>query len=115
LANKMRAPRFPLHLAVRYRAVGNAEWRQGKTENISSSGVLLQGSFPLQPDTAVEFMLALVSTTGPRTEISCRGRVVRTIELMDLQKSTAFAVAIEQYDFIPPPRPASVGFQEASR
>jgi hypothetical protein len=102
-------------LAVRYRAIGNTEWRQGRTENISSSGVLLQGPFPLQPDTAVEFMLALVPTSGSRTEISCRGRVVRTIEPMDWQKPTGFAVAIEQYDFIPPPSPARVGFQEASR
>ena len=71
-----------------------AEWRQGKTENISSSGVLLQGPYPLQPDTAVEFMLALASTTGPRTEISCRGRVVRLVDPMDVQKPLGFAVAM---------------------
>jgi len=111
----MRAPRFPLQLAIRYRAVGNAEWRQGRTENISSSGVLLQGPYTLQPDTAVEFMLALASATGPRTEISCRGRVVRMVEPMNLQKHTGFAVAIEQYDFIPPPQPASIAFHEAAR
>jgi len=112
----MRAPRFPLHLAVRYRAVGHAEWRQGKTENISSSGVLLQGGpYPLPPDTAVEFMLALASTTGPRTEISCRGRVVRLVEPMDLRKPLGFAVAIEQYDFVPPPRAVAVELQKAAR
>jgi hypothetical protein len=69
----------------------------------------------LQPDTAVEFMLALASATGPRTEISCRGRVVRMVEPMNLQKHTGFAVAIEQYDFLPPAGPVSVGFQEAAR
>jgi hypothetical protein len=111
----MRAPRFPLHLAVRYRAVGNAEWRQGKTENISSSGVLLQGPYPLQPDTAVEFMLALATATGPRTEISCRGRVVRMVDPMDRLKPPAFAVAIEQYDFIPPPRAVNVPLQKSAR
>jgi PilZ domain len=110
----MRAPRFPLHLTVRYRAVGNAEWRQGQTENISSSGVLLQGPYPLQPDTVVEFMLALASATGPRTEISCRGRVVRTVQPIDVQRQPVFAVAIEQYDFIPPARPVA-GFRETAQ
>jgi len=111
----MRAPRFPLHLAVRYRAVGNPEWRQGKTENISSSGVLLQGPYPLQPDTAVEFMLALATATGPRTEISCRGRVVRMVDSIDRQRLPWFAVAIEQYDFIPPPRAVTAERQKATQ
>jgi hypothetical protein len=111
----MRAPRFPLHLAVRYRAVGNAEWRHAKTENISSSGVLLEGPYALLPDTPVEFMLALAPTSGPRTEISCRGRVVRTVEAMNRKKQPGFAVAIEQYDFIPPPRPVSAEFQKATQ
>jgi hypothetical protein len=111
----MRAPRFPLHLAVRYRAIGNVEWRHAKTENISSSGVLLQGPFSLLPDTPVEFMLALAPTTGPRTEISCRGRVVRTVDPRDRRKQPGFAVAIEQYDFIPPPRPVAAGFQKIAQ
>jgi hypothetical protein len=100
----MRAPRFPLHLAVRYRAVGNSEWRQGKTTNISSSGVLLQVQHPLKMDTALEFMVALASNgpTEDRTEVSCRGRVVRVVEPTDRQQ-LGFAVAIEQYHFLPPP------------
>ena len=110
----MRAPRFPLHLAVRYRAVGNAEWRHAKTENISSSGVLLEGPYTLLPDTPVEFMLALAPTSGPRTEISCRGRVVRTVDPMN-RKKPGFAVAIEQYDFIPPPRPLSAELRKATQ
>ena len=57
----MRAPRFPLQLSVSYRPLGHSEWRQGRTENISASGVLVQDSFPVQVDTCVEFKLALAS------------------------------------------------------
>jgi hypothetical protein len=102
-------------LAVRYRAVGNAEWRHAQTENISASGVLLEGPYALLPDTPVEFMLALAPATGPRTEISCRGRVVRTVESMDRWKQHGFAVAIEQYDFIPPPRPVGADLHKATQ
>jgi len=69
----------------------------------------------LQPDTAVEFMLALATATGPRTEISCRGRVVRMVDSIDRQRLPWFAVAIEQYDFIPPPRAVTAERQKATQ
>jgi hypothetical protein len=35
-------------------------------------------------------------------EIWCRGRVVRTVTSVDASRSAAYAVAIEEYDFLPP-------------
>jgi hypothetical protein len=113
----MRAPRFPLNLAVRYRAIGNSEWRLGQTANISSSGVLLEVQHPLKLDTTLEFMVALASTgsAGDLSEVSCRGRVVRIVEPTDSQQR-GFAIAIEQYHFLPPPVQAgSRAFQQKAQ
>jgi hypothetical protein len=113
----MRAPRFPLNLAVRYRAIGNSEWRLGQTANISSSGVLLEVQHPLKLDTALEFMVALASpeSAGDLSEVSCRGRVVRIVEPTDSQQR-GFAIAIEQYHFLPPPVQAgSRAFQQKAQ
>ena len=98
----MRAPRFPLQLSVSYRPLGHSEWRQGRTENISASGVLVQDSFPVQVDTCVEFKLALASkpTNGSNGEVACRGRVVRVLAPPE-REPAAFAIAIDQYDFNP--------------
>jgi hypothetical protein len=97
----MRAPRFPLCLSARYRPLGKSEWVQGKTRNISASGVLLQAAEPLQVDTQVEVQFVLESDkiTGPVGEVACRGRVVRVIAPSERQLSE-FAVAIEQYNFL---------------
>lgn len=95
----MRATRFPLRLRVRYRTIGKADWQEGKTENISHTGALFRVEAPLPIDTQVEFRL-LLPTPEPGSEhpeVSGLGRVVRTVP------ATGFAVAIEHYDFLPPP------------
>ena len=101
----MRASRFPLHLLVRYRRVGDPEWRQGKTENISRSGVLFRAAELVLPDTDVELRLALpVAAPGREPpEVSCRGRVVRTVSPSENEPWPGSAIVIEHYDFLPPP------------
>ena len=100
----MRAPRFPLHLAVRYRKVGAGDWRVGRTENISRSGVLVRTDDPLEVDGPVELRLEMpiIPAHEEPAEIWCRGRVVRTVTSVDASRSAAYAVAIEEYDFLPP-------------
>jgi hypothetical protein len=98
----MRAPRFRLNLAVRYRAVGDEEWRQAKTGNISSSGVLLRADGVMPLDTRLELRVALaVNEPAARSgEVSCVGRVVRLVG--EPEGSTqGFAVAIDEYAFQP--------------
>jgi len=101
----MRASRFPLHLSVRYRRVGDPQWRQGKTENISRSGVLFRAQECVEIDQSVELRLELpVAAPGrQRPEVSCRGRVVRTVSPSDNEPWPGSAVIIEDYDFLPPP------------
>jgi PilZ domain-containing protein len=101
----MRASRFPLHLLVLYRRVGEPDWRQGKTENISRSGVLFRAEELVLPDTDVELRLALPAAAPGREppEVSCRGRVVRTVSPSEHEPLPGSAVVIEHYDFLPPP------------
>jgi len=100
----MRAPRFPLHLSVRYRRIGDVEWRRGETENISRSGVLIRGDDPLDVDATVELLVALDArkTDTDRGEVLCSGRVVRTVSPSDDYTCPGSAVAIDQFNFLPP-------------
>jgi hypothetical protein len=104
----MRAPRFPLHLPVRYRPVGaEGEWRQATTGNVSASGVLVQVPDPLQVDTRIEFRLGLAAAAQPvvNAEVCGQGRVVRIVSSGE-PPYQGFAVAIEDYDFRHTPTPA---------
>jgi PilZ domain len=97
----MRARRFPLHLAARYRPVGDGEWQRATTENISASGVLFHVDVPVQVDTRVEFRLLLPPKgAGEPAEVLCRGRVVR-IAWPAEGNHGGFAVEIDEYDFLP--------------
>src|SRR2546427_2707363 len=101
----MRAPRFPLQLSVRYRKIGDREWRRGETENVSRSGALIRMEAPLEVDASVELCVTLaVPTPGIETaEVRCRARVVRSVSPSEHHAWPGSAVAIEQYDFEPAP------------
>jgi hypothetical protein len=104
----MRASRFPLHLPVRYRRIGDPQWHEGRTENISRSGVLFRAEDLMQVDTSIEIRLALAVTApgSESPEIACRGRVVRTISPSDNQPLPGSAIVIDNYDFVHPPADA---------
>jgi hypothetical protein len=102
----MRAIRFPLGLKVRYRRLDQSEWSVGNTENISHSGALVRVASAIQLDPQAELEVRLVlppAAAGERAEIACRGRVVRTVSPTDAWPWPGFALAIERYDFVPPP------------
>lgn len=97
----MRANRFPLQLPVRFRPIGTVAWRDGRTANVSASGVLLNVRDPPRVDTTVEFMLTLdISSPTGSGEVAGRGRVVR-VAADDERPEASFAIAIEQYNFRP--------------
>jgi hypothetical protein len=99
---KMRAPRFQLGLRVQFRAVDQAAWSEGTTENISHSGALMRVDTPVGVDTEVEVRLLLPPVRADqRAEIACRGRVVRTVPATIEQPHPGFAITIERYEFLP--------------
>src|SRR5208337_2631611 len=77
-----RAPRFNLHLPLRYRPLGEKSWRPGTTENISRSGLLFQAQEVLRPNMQLEISLVLPAEIAGlgATEVICRGEVVRSVE-----------------------------------
>lgn len=102
-----RAQRFQLHLPLRYRRLGEKTWHDGKTENISRSGMLFQGDELLQPAAQLEINLVLPAEIAglSATEVVCRGEVVRTVEPRGQTLNPALAARILQYHFQHGPLP----------
>src|SRR5579859_3358854 len=96
-----RAPRFQLHLPLRYRRLGEKIWHDGTTENISRSGMLFQADEELQPSSQLEINLVLPAEIAglSATEVVCRGEVVRSVEPHGQTLSPALAARILQYHF----------------
>lgn len=96
--DSVRAWRFELDLPVHYRPIGDAHWHEGRTENISRSGVLFRAGEILDVDTEVEMRFLLpVEPTAPA--IVCRGRVVRTVLPGGDGRRCGLAVTIARYRF----------------
>ena len=96
-----RARRFNLHLPLRYRPLGEENWRPGTTENISRSGLLFLAQELLSPNALLEISLVLPAEIAglAATEVICRGEVVRSVEAQGHGVSPALAAKILQYHF----------------
>jgi PAS domain S-box-containing protein len=96
-----RARRFNLHLPLRYRPLGEENWRPGTTENISRSGLLFLAQELLSPNALLEISLVLPAEIAglAATEVICRGEVVRSVEAQGQSVSPALAAKILQYHF----------------
>ena len=96
-----RAPRFSLGVALRYRQVGEREWHDAVTENISRSGVLFRAADVVPVDTPLEMRFTL-SAGASSSDVRCRGRVVRTVPPERPQAATGMAATIRTYRFLRP-------------
>ncbi len=96
-----RAQRFKLHIPIQYRAVGQVEWRDGTTENISRSGVLFHADRVLEPSAQLEITLMLpFEIFGlSSTEIFCKAEVVRTVTTEAQTVESAMAAKFLNYHF----------------
>lgn len=94
-----RAERFPLHMPVLYREPRGGAWFEGKTENISRSGVLFRTESVLNPNTTVEMrvVLPVVIKDEAPCEIRCKGVVVRMEQSNIRGAPPALAVTIQHY------------------
>ncbi len=86
-----------------YRPEGDPHWRQGRTENISQSGVLFRAAEPMELETPVEMLLDMpAEVAGDAAGASmCRGRVVRR-ESDRVDPRPALAVAIVGWEPVHP-------------
>ena len=94
-----RAERFSLASWILYRPAGDVRWREGRTENISESGVLFHGPEWLPVEMPVELMMAVPPEIAGEAAGSSlgRGRIVRHgIERSDARPT--FAAAVTEWE-----------------
>ena len=108
LVERPRAARYAMSAPVSYRPVGGEGWCEGRTVNVSCSGVLFQCPTGMAAGTAIEFVLLLPSLGLPgRSRVRCRGRIVRRAGGPE-GKACVLAATIDAYDFLAPvPEPAA--------
>jgi hypothetical protein len=81
-----RARRFPLHFPLYYRRTGTPDWQDGRTINISRTGILFQASEYIPPSSVLDIEVHLPA----KVTLSCHGSIVRT-------EQSALAVQIHRY------------------
>lgn len=94
-----RAERFAIETMIRYRNIGQNRWYEGKTENISGSGVLFRGKNSVGVKTRVEMIFALPNR-GPGAygaNVRCFGQIVRKAPPVGAGGATGLAATIEEY------------------
>jgi PAS domain S-box-containing protein len=103
LPSSIRAQRFNLHVPLKYRLVGQVDWREGNTENISRSGMLFRAQelVPLRSQLEINLVLPWQIAGLAATEVVCRGEVVRALERDQFTTSHALAAKILRYQFQP--------------
>jgi hypothetical protein len=96
-----RAQRFNLHLPLKYRPLGEPDWRDGTTENISRSGMLFRAEESLPENVQLEINLVLPAEIAglSAAEVVCRGEVVRSLRSEKSTIGPALAAKIIQYHF----------------
>ncbi|HMD98294.1 MAG TPA: PilZ domain-containing protein [Terriglobia bacterium] len=74
-----RSRRFPIETTIYYRKQGSSHWQQGRTLNISESGVLFGARQAPSPRTAVEmtFSLPVEGRIEAGAQVICHGEIVR--------------------------------------
>ena len=97
-----RARRIKMNAPVRYRVKNLGTWSEGTIENLSQSGVLLQGSQRFPENTLVEMVFEMPEEiSGQRnSKVLCQGRVIRMKEARPESEQHEFAASILDYKFV---------------
>jgi hypothetical protein len=96
-----RAPRFTIQMPLRFRESGAPEWHEGKSINISRTGILFQSDTDLPPNTLLEMKIMLPPEIVGKANVNvrCWGPVVRMIVPDSEQGQTTSAAVILRYRF----------------
>jgi hypothetical protein len=104
-----RAPRFEVGVLVRYRPMGESIWRDGRSQNVSCTGVLFLPEITLLRDTAIEMMLELpAEMPASRGMLIRRGRIVRGTAPSSLSDRPAYAAAAFDRVYLRPTDPRRI-------
>src|SRR5712691_6789158 len=79
-SDRREARRIPFQTLLRYREIGDTDWYEGQTENISRSGILFRGPQMSEPNAAIELVVQFPETgAGPGGRALCSGHIVRLV------------------------------------
>ena len=95
-----RAPRVHAEIPLQFREVGEFDWRNGRTQNISVSGVLFWTDQVIKVGTPVEMLYSPPPEANWTTssQVSCRAKVVRAHESPSPAGELATAAMIVNHD-----------------
>jgi len=98
-----RARRLRLNLPVRYRGKNLSLWYEGIIQNISQSGVMLNGPQQLPTNALVELIFEMPEEISGQknSNVLCQGRLIRAKDAIDnAADSFGLAVSILDYKFL---------------
>src|SRR6202049_920828 len=97
-----RARRLKLDTPVRYRVKNLGSWYEGIIENLSQSGVLLQGPQRLPDNTLVEMVFEMPEEISGQknSTVLCQGRITRTKDAQEKAESSGIEASILDYKFL---------------
>lgn len=102
-ADKRRSQRFPIALPVDLKmSEQSGADTTVKTRDISSSGVYLEFSTPMDLGSSLEFVLTLPAeiTKGQAVRVKCLGKVIRVDKGHAGENSIGVAATIDRYEFL---------------
>lgn len=96
-----RAPRFPIQTSVQYRESGEQDWHEGKSINISRTGILFEaeGDQVLQAMLEMRILFPAEVTGESPTNVVCWGPVVRQSPPSSPEGHPTVAASILRYRF----------------
>lgn len=97
-----RARRLHLDTPVRYRVKNLGSWFEGTIENLSQSGVLIQGPQPLPANTLIEMVFEMPEEISGQknSNVLCQARITRSKEPKNPEAITGLAASILDYKFL---------------
>lgn len=97
-----RARRIKMDAPVRYRVKNLGTWNEGVIQNLSQSGVLLNGPQQFPENTLVEMVFEMPEEISGQknSKVLCQGRVIRMKASAEKTQTSEFAASILDYKFI---------------
>ena len=97
-----RARRYQIEAPVLYRRPGQVDWTEGRSENISSSGILFRGNRVLETGMSVElgFKFFAERNGGEGAVVMCQAQIVRSVLPPLRDAPPALAARILAYWFV---------------
>ena len=97
-----RARRLKLDTPVRYRVKNLGTWSEGIIQNLSQSGVLLEGPQRFPENTLLEMVFEMPEEISGQknSKVLCQGRLTRMKDAQEGSQKYQFAASILDYKFI---------------